>query len=100
MYYYEVMVKGYQKKAILSSISSDDVNLELPGYNLVRVDNTTNTKRGGIRICYHNSLPLKVIDIQFLNECITFEMRIGGKPHSFLCLYFFVASFVYVWVSS
>ena len=45
-----------------SSIPSDDDNLELPGYNLVRADNPTNTKRGGVCIYYHNSLPLKVID--------------------------------------
>ena len=55
-----------------SSIPSDDDNLALPGYNLVRVDNPTNTKRGSVCIYYHNSLPLKVIDIQFLNECINF----------------------------
>ena len=61
--------------------------MELPGYNLVRADNPTNTKRGGVCIYYHNSLPLKVIDIQFLNECINFEIRIGGKLCSFLCLY-------------
>ena len=30
---------------------------------------------------------MKVIDIQFLNECISFEIRIGGKLCSFLCLY-------------
>ena len=36
---------------------------------------------------YHNSLPLKVIDIQFLNGYINFEIRIGGKLCSFLCLY-------------
>ena len=70
-----------------SSIPSDDDNLELPGYNLVRADNPTNTKRGGVCIYYHNSLPLKVIDIQFLNECINFEIRIGGKLCSFFCLY-------------
>ena len=70
-----------------SSIPSDDDNLELPGYNLVRADNPTNTKRGGVCIYYHNSLPLKVIDIQFLNECINFEIRIGRNLCSFLCLY-------------
>ena len=48
-----------------SRILSDDVNLELPKYNLLHVDNPTNTKRGGVCIYYHNSLPLKVIDIQF-----------------------------------
>ena len=61
--------------------------MELPGYNIVRADNPTNTKRGSVCIYYHNSLPLKVIDIQLLNECINFEIRIGGKLCSFLCLY-------------
>ena len=70
-----------------SSIPSDDGNLELPRYNLVLVDNPANTKRGGVCIYYLNSLPLKVIDIQFLNECWNFEIRIGGNLCSFLCLY-------------
>ena len=43
-------------------MESSGYNLGLPGYNLVRTDNPTNTKRGGVRIYYHNSLPLKVID--------------------------------------
>ena len=70
-----------------SSISSDNENFALPGYNLVRADNPTSTKRGGVWIYYHKSLPLKVIDIQLLNECINFEIRIGVKLCSFLCLY-------------
>ena len=32
-------------------------------------------------------MPLKVFDIQFLNECIYFEIRIGGKLCGVLCLY-------------
>ena len=70
-----------------SSIPSDDDNQELPGYNLVCADNPTNTKKGSVCIYYHISLPLKVIDIQFLNQCINFEIRIDGKLCSFLCLY-------------
>ena len=31
-------------------------------------------------------MPLNVIDIQLLNECINFEIRISGKLRSFLCL--------------
>ena len=30
---------------------------------------------------------MKVLDIQFLNECINFEINIGGKVCNFLCLY-------------
>ena len=71
-----------------SSIPSDhDVTRKLRGCNLVRADNPSNTKRGGVCIYYHNSLPLKVIDIQFLNEYINFEIRTGGKLCSCLCLY-------------
>ena len=70
-----------------SSISSENDNLELPGHNLVRADHPTNTKRNGVCIYYHNSLPLIVIDIQLLNECINFEIRISGKLRSFLCSY-------------
>ena len=36
------------------SIPSNDDNLVLPGYNLVWVDNPTNTKRGSVCIYYHN----------------------------------------------
>ena len=65
-----------------SSISSNDGNLE---HNLVRGDNPNNTERGGVCIYYLNSLPLKVLDIQFLNECINFEIIIGGKMCNLLC---------------
>ena len=62
-----------------SSIPFDDENLELPGYNLVRTDNPTNTKRGGVCIYYHNSLPLKVNDIQVLKNQKKFYSRISTK---------------------
>ena len=48
---------------------------------------SNNTKRGGVCICYLNSLPLKVLDIKFLNECINFEIIIGEKMCNFLYLY-------------
>ena len=67
-----------------SSISSDNDNVELPRYNLFRADNPTYTNRGGICIYYHNYLSLTVIGIQLLNECINFEIRIGGKLCSFV----------------
>ena len=61
--------------------------MELPGYNLVRSDNPTNTKRDGVCIYYYNSLPLQVIFVQFSKECINFEIRTGEKLCSFLSLY-------------
>ena len=53
----KIDIKRLSKTYLDSSISSDNDNLELPGYNLVRADNPTNIKRGDVCICHHNSLP-------------------------------------------
>ena len=60
--------------------------MEVPGYTLVCANNRNNTKRGGDFIYYLNSLPLKVLDIQFLYESLNFEINIGGKVCNILCL--------------
>ena len=70
-----------------SSISNDDDNLEIPGYDLYRGDHSSNTKRGGVCIYYRNSLPLKILGIQHLHESINFEVRIGDKLCRFVSLY-------------
>ena len=67
------------KTYLHSSISNDDDNLEIPGNDLFRADHPSNTKRGGVCIYYRNSLLLKILNIQYLHECINFEIRIGGK---------------------
>ena len=55
-----------------SSISNDDVNLEIPVYDLFRADHPSNVKRGSLCIYYRNSVPLKILNIQYLHECINF----------------------------
>ena len=70
-----------------SNISSKDSNLTIPGYDLYRADHPSNIKRGAICIYYEKFLRLKVIDIQYLQECINFEMKIGGKLCNFIVLY-------------
>ena len=62
-----------------SETSPDDDNLEIPGYNIIRKDHPSNTKRGGICVYYKNTLPFKIINIKCLQECITFEIRIERK---------------------
>ena len=72
----------------LNSIKqSDSVNLQIPGYNLVCSDQLLNNKRGSVCIYYKASLPLRVIDICFLQECIIFEVMIGDKQCNFVVLY-------------
>ena len=70
-----------------ASISNDDDSLEVPGYNLFRADHPSNTKRGGVCIYYRNYRPLKILDIHYLQECINFEIMIGGKLCRFISLY-------------
>ena len=70
-----------------SETSPDDDNLEIPGYNIIRKDQLSNTKRGEVCVYYKNTLPFKIINIKYLQECITFEIRIGRKCCKFICLY-------------
>ena len=70
-----------------SSNLTDDDNFNLPGYNVVRADHPSNTKKGGVCIYFKNSLPLKVLDIQLLQECINFEIKIADKICNFISLY-------------
>ena len=69
-----------------SGILSDDVNLDITRYNLVRADHPYNTKRGGVRIYFRKLLLLRILDIHFLHECINFQMRIGDKVCNFISL--------------
>ena len=70
-----------------ASISNDDDSLEVPSYNLFRVDHPSNTKRGCVCIYYSNSLPLKILDIHYLQECINFKIMIGVRLCKFVSLY-------------
>ena len=70
-----------------SSILSDYVNLDIPRYNLVRENHPTNTNCGGVCIYFSKFLPLRILDIHFLHECINFTMRIGDKVCNFISLY-------------
>ena len=60
-----------------SSIPTNNDNLDIDGYNLLRSDHPSNTKRGGVCIYYKNLLylPLRVININYLNKCIVLTLN-------------------------
>ena len=60
-----------------SETSPDDINLEIHGCNIIRNDHPSNTKRGAVCVYYKNTLPFKLINIKYLQECISFEIRTG-----------------------
>ena len=76
-----------QKTYLNSSSLHDDDNLQIPGYNLYWEDHPLNIKRGGVCIYYKISLPLKIKNIHYLQECINFEIKIKDKLCSFISLY-------------
>ena len=41
-----------------SSVENDDDRISIPGYNLLRADHPSNTKRGGVCIYYKDHLPI------------------------------------------
>ena len=69
------------------SIPTYNDNLHTDGYNLLRSDHPSNTKRRGVCIYYKNDLPLRVINIKYLNECIVFDIKLGDKIFSYVVLY-------------
>ena len=71
----------------LSETYLDDENLEISGYYLIRSDEPSNIKHGGVCIYYKNFLPLKVTDVLLLEECIAFDLIISNKLCSFVALY-------------
>ena len=54
---------------------------------LVKCEHTTNSKCGGVFIYHKDSLPLKIFDIQYLQECINFCLITGDKLCHFITLY-------------
>ena len=70
-----------------SSTTSDDDNLAVSGCNLIRSNHPSNNKRSGLSIYYKKFLSLRVLSIQYLQECINFNLNIGGKICNFISLY-------------
>ena len=70
-----------------TSVPLRDINLEIQGYELVRSDHPSQHKRGGVCIYFRNSLPLKILNINYLQENITSELQVGSKIYNFVSLY-------------
>ena len=65
-----------------STVPLDDDNLVISGYNLIRSDYPSN-------VCLYckNYLPLRVLNISYLKECLNFELKTGDKSCNFIALY-------------
>ena len=59
----------------------------MPGYNMSRNDHPSENRRGGVCIYYKESLPIKMLNINYLQECICFDLKIGSKLCTIVSLY-------------
>ena len=69
------------------SYHTDDDQLTFTGYNLIRADNSNNIKRGGVCIYHRDSLPVKVINSNVLNECLVCELSFGSQRVCLVSIY-------------
>ena len=61
--------------------------MEISGYALVLSYHPSNNIREGAFIYYKSFLPLRIFSVQYLQESIFFELKIGSKTCNFLSLY-------------
>ena len=62
-----------------SSIRTNDERLNMKGYKLIRPDNPSDSKTGGVSIYYNEFLAVRLAEVENLNECVIFEVSIKNK---------------------
>ena len=70
-----------------SSTSSNNPSLALNGYTLIRSDHPLDVKRGGVCIYYKETLPIKILNIGNLSECLVVEISYNNRKCFIISLY-------------
>ena len=70
-----------------SDTSSNDDKLNIPGYNMSRADHPSGNRRGEVCIYYKESLTIKMLNTNYLQECICLDLKIGSKLCTIVSLY-------------
>ena len=61
------------------SILTNDEGLNMKEYKLVKADNPSESKKGGVGIYQKEFLAFRPVEVKNLNEYLTFEMSIKNK---------------------
>ena len=69
------------------SVSYDDKELAMEGYNYIRADHPSNVKKGGVGIYYKELIAAEKININFLSECLLCEVTVNNKKGYIAVLY-------------
>lgn len=75
--------KSYLNPGMSSSIDK----LDIFGYNMPCADHSSGNWRWGVFIYYKASLPIKMLNIDYIQECISFDLKIESKHCTILSLY-------------
>ena len=70
-----------------SSLQNDDNSLFLNEYKLIRAGNPSDLKRGSVSISFKELLPIKVLNITNLYECLVCELFLNGCWSHIVTLY-------------
>ena len=70
-----------------SSFESNVKDLMIEGYNLIRSDHPSNTKRGGACIYYKESLAVRIVNIISLTEYLVCEVKMQNKERYVAVVY-------------
>ena len=70
-----------------SSVSQDDNALSIERYSIIWAYHPSNTKRGGLCICYNDKISEKQMSNINLSECLACEIVIGKKKEYVITLY-------------
>ena len=69
------------------SVSKDDNALSIEGYSILRADNPSNAKSGGVCIYYNDKISVKQMSKIILPECLASKIVIGKKKRYVITLY-------------
>ena len=67
-----------------SSILTENNNLKINGYKMVRANHPNNVKRGGVYVYVRESLPVHNFSNSYLSKCLTLEVTISKERATLL----------------
>ena len=70
-----------------SSIPTNDERLNMKEYKLIRADNPSDSKKGGVAIYYKEFLAVRPVEVKSLNEYVIFEVSFKNKRGYVVSLY-------------
>lgn len=62
-----------------SFILTNGERCQMKGYKVIRADNSIDSERGNMSICYNEIISVRSVEAKNLDECVTSEVSIKSK---------------------